>query len=109
MGLAGRERRRDDPPTRRCSLLPPSRANPAASSQAGSLEARQPGRFFDADQYSVVPPEQRPCRSKHSFSTILAPPARDRKFADSPLERTGFEISVSRYVGGLARLRDARC
>ena len=35
--------------------------------------------------------------------------ARNRKFADSPVEGTGFEISVPRYVGGRARLGDARC
>ena len=34
--------------------------------------------------------------------------ARNRKFADSPLEGTGFEISVPRYVSGLAGLRDAQ-
>src|SRR5215472_888216 len=33
-----------------------------------------------------------------SFSTILAPPLRNRKFVDSLLERAGFENSVPRSV-----------
>jgi len=31
-----------------------------------------------------------------SFSTILAPPLRNRKFVDSLLERNGFEFPVPR-------------